>query len=74
MKLEDMFYKFSTYPQLWTKLLTTLKLEDSKRNFCQGFFCENLKIFFVQISTIYFMTNYTIKFTAVDNLCVLLIL
>lgn len=52
-----MFYMFSTYQQLWTKLLTTFKYEDSKQNFCQEFFCEKSKIFYVEISTSYFETN-----------------
>ncbi len=56
-----MFCMFSTYPQLWTKLLTTLKFDDSKRNFCQEFFCNNLQIFYVEISTIYLIVNYTIS-------------
>jgi hypothetical protein len=54
-----MFCIFSTYPQLWIKLLTTLKFGDSKRSFCQGFFCNNLKIFYVEISMFYFLINYT---------------
>jgi hypothetical protein len=40
-EIEDMFYMFSVYPQLWIKLLTILKFEDYKGIICQGFFLEN---------------------------------
>lgn len=52
-----MFYIFSTYQQLWIKLLTTLKYEYSKRNFCQEVFLKRVKIFYVEISTFYFVKN-----------------
>ena len=54
-----MFYMFSTYPQLWTKLLTILKFEDFKGIICQVFFCKISKIFFIGISTFYIIRNYT---------------
>ena len=52
-----MFYKFSTYPQLWIKLLTILKFGDFKGNICQVFFYKKTKIFFVGISILSIIRN-----------------
>jgi hypothetical protein len=56
-KIEDMFYVFSVYPQLWIKLLTILKFEDFKEIICQEFFFRKAKIFNVEISTLNIISN-----------------
>ena len=48
---------FSTYPQLWIKLLTIFKFEDFKEIICQEFFSKNSKILLVEIPTFYITSN-----------------